>query len=113
MKAMEDDLPKSTANHVPLSPVSFLARAARIWPGRTAIVHGARRVTYVQYLERCQRLASALRAAGVGQGDVVAALLPNIPEMLEAHMAVPMAHAVLCPINTRLDAPTVRFIQAK
>ncbi len=107
---MDDDLPKSAANHVPLSPVSFLARAARIWPGRTAIIHGARRVTYAQYLERSRRLASALRGAGVAPGDVVAALLPNIPEMLEAHMGVPMAHAVLCPINTRLDAPTVRFI---
>jgi fatty-acyl-CoA synthase len=110
MTAMEDDLPKSAANHVALSPVSFLARAARIWPGRTAIIHGARRITYAQYLDRSRRLASALRRAGVGPGDVVAALLPNIPEMLEAHMGVPMAHAVLCPINTRLDAPTVRFI---
>jgi len=107
---MDDDLPKSAANHVPLSPVSFLARAARIWPGRTAIIHGARRVTYAQYLDRSRRLASALRRAGVAPGDVVAALLPNIPEMLEVHMAAPMAHAVLCPINTRLDAPTVRFI---
>lgn len=110
MTAMEDDLPKSAANHVPLSPVSFLARAARIWPARVAIIHGARRVTYAQHLDRSRRLASALRRAGVTPGDVVAALLPNIPEMLEAHMGVPMAHAVLCPINTRLDAPTVRFI---
>ncbi|WP_198376826.1 AMP-binding protein [Neoroseomonas rubea] len=107
---MDDDLPKSAANHVPLSPVSFLARAARIWPGRTAIIHGARRMTYAQYLDRSRRLASALRGAGVAPGDVVAALLPNVPEMLEAHMGVPMAHAVLCPINARLDAPTVRFI---
>ncbi|WP_456308294.1 long-chain-fatty-acid--CoA ligase [Roseomonas rosulenta] len=110
MTAMDDHLPRSAANHVALSPVSFLARAARIWPGRTAIIHGARRLTYAQYLERSRRVASALRAAGVAPGDVVAALLPNIPEMLEAHMAVPMAHAVLCPINTRLDAPSVRFI---
>ena len=107
---MDDDLPKSAANHVPLSPVSFLARAARIWPGRTAIIHGARRFTYAQHLERSRRLASALRRAGVAAGDVVAVLLPNIPEMLDAHMAVPMAYAVLCPINTRLDAATVRFI---
>ncbi|GGJ32376.1 AMP-binding protein [Neoroseomonas lacus] len=107
---MEDDLPKSAANHVALSPVSFLTRAAHIWPGRTAIIHGERRVTYAEYLARSRRLAAALRRAGVAPGDVVAALLPNIPEMLEAHMGVPMAHAVLCPINTRLDAPTVRFI---
>ena len=107
---MEDDLPQTRANHVPLSPVSFLARAARIWPGRTAIIHGERRITYAAYAERSRRLASALRHAGVAPGDVVAALLPNTPAMLEAHMGVPMAHAVLCPINTRLDAPTVRFI---
>jgi fatty-acyl-CoA synthase len=107
-----DDLPRNAANHVPLSPVSFLARAARVWPGRTAIIHGARRITYAQYLDRSRRLASALQRAGVAPGDTVAALLPNIPEMLEAHIAVPMAHAVLCPINTRLDAPTVRFILA-
>ena len=107
---MEDDLPQTRANHVPLSPVSFLARAARIWPRRTAIIHGERRITYAEYAERSRRLASALRGVGVAPGDVVAALLPNIPQMLEAHMGVPMAHAVLCPINTRLDAPTVRFI---
>jgi len=110
MTAMEDDLPQTRANHVPLSPVSFLSRAARIWPARTAIIHGDRRITYAAYLARSRRLASALRRAGVAPGDVVAALLPNIPQMLEAHMGVPMAHAVLCPINTRLDAPTVRFI---
>ncbi len=109
---MADDLPRNAANHVPLSPVSFLARAARVWPGRTAIIHGRRRLTYAQYLDRSRRLASALQRAGISSGDTVAALLPNIPEMLEAHMAVPMADAVLCPINTRLDAPTVRFILA-
>jgi len=107
---MDDDLLRTPANHVPLSPVSFLVRAARIWPKRAAILHGARRLTYAEYLERSRRLASALSRAGVAPGDVVAALLPNIPEMLEAHMGVPMAHAVLCPINTRLDAATVRFI---
>ena len=107
---MQDDLPKTAANHVALSPVSFLPRAAHVWGKRIAIIHGARRITYAQFLERSRRLASALRQAGIAPGDVVAALLPNIPEMLEAHNAVPMAHAVLCPINTRLDAPTVRFI---
>jgi fatty-acyl-CoA synthase len=107
---MQDDLPKTAANHVPLSPVSFLPRAAHVWGKRIAIIHGARRITYAQFLDRSRRLASALRQAGIAPGDVVAALLPNIPEMLEAHNAVPIAHAVLCPINTRLDAPTVRFI---
>jgi fatty-acyl-CoA synthase len=107
---MLDDLPKTAANHVALSPVSFLPRAAHVWGKRIAIIHGARRITYAAFFERSRRLASALRHAGVAPGDVVAALLPNIPEMLEAHNGVPMAHAVLCPINTRLDAATVRFI---
>ena len=74
---MEDDLPKSAANHVALSPVSFLARAARIWPGRTAIIHGARRVTYAAYLDRSRRLASALRRAGVHGLDVIALTHPD------------------------------------
>jgi fatty-acyl-CoA synthase len=107
---MIDDLPKTGANHVPLSPVSFLRRAGQVWRDRTAVIHGTRRVSYAALLERSRRLASALRRAGVAPGDVVAALMPNIPEMLEAHFGVPMAHAVLCPINTRLDAATVRFI---
>ena len=104
------DLDQTPANHVPLSPVSFLLRAARIYPHRTAIVHGERRYTYAQFLERTRRLASALAAAGIGKGDTVAILAPNIPEMLEAHNAVPALGAVLCPINTRLDAASVGFI---
>ena len=107
---MQDDLPKTDANHVPLSPVSFLRRAAAVWGARTAAIHGARRATYAPPLDRSRRLASALRGAGIAPGDVVAVLLPNIPEMLEAHFGVPMAHAVLCPINIRLDAGTIRFI---
>jgi fatty-acyl-CoA synthase len=107
---MEDELPRNAANHVPLSPVSFLARAARIWGPRVAVIHGARRVTYAQFWERSRRLASALVRAGVGPSDVVAVLLPNIPEMLEAHHAVPMTGGVLCPVNTRLDAATIGFI---
>lgn len=105
-----DDLPRNAANHVPLSPVSFLRRAAHVWGGRTAIIHGDRRITYAQFLERSRRLASAIRRAGVAAGETVAVLLPNIPQMLEAHHGVPMAHAVLCPINTRLDAATIGFI---
>lgn len=107
---MEDVLPRNGANHVPLSPVSFLARAARIWGPRVAVIHGARRVTYAAFWERSRRLASALVRAGVGPSDVVAVLLPNIPEMLEAHHAVPMTGGVLCPVNTRLDAATIGFI---
>lgn len=109
---MEDDLPKHAANYVPLSPVSFLKRAAHVWAARPAVLHGRRQYTYAQLLERSRRLASALFGLGVRRADVVAALMPNIPEMLEAHYAVPMAHAVLCPINIRLDAATIRFILA-
>src|ERR1700678_1626884 len=106
----QEDLDRTPANHVPLSPVSFLLRSARIWPDRVAIVHGPRRYTYAQFLERTRRLASALACEGVGAGDTVAILAPNIPEMLEAHNAAPALGAVLCPINTRLDAGAISFI---
>ncbi len=104
------DLGQTPANHVALSPVSFLPRAARVYPNRLAIIHGARRYNYAQFLERTCRLASALAGKGIGKGDTVAILAPNIPEMLEAHNAVPALGAVLCPINTRLDAGAVGFI---
>jgi fatty-acyl-CoA synthase len=106
----QQDLGQTPANHVPLSPVSFLTRAARVYPNRTAIIHGERRYTYAEFLGRTRRLASALAREGVGVGDTVAILAPNIPEMLEAHNAVPALGAVLCPINTRLDAAAVAFI---
>jgi 3-(methylthio)propionyl---CoA ligase len=105
-----DALPRLPANHVPLSPVSFLLRAARVYGPRTAVVHGARRFTYAEMLDRCRRLASALARAGVAPGDTVAVLAPNTPEMLEAHYGVPMAGAVICTVNIRLDAPAVAFI---
>ena len=103
-------LPQLAANHVPLSPISFLQRAARIYPKRVAIIHGARRTTYAQMADRSRRLASALRGAGVAPGDVIAVLAPNIPEMLEAHYGVPMAGAILLTINIRLDAAAIGFI---
>jgi fatty-acyl-CoA synthase len=110
MSIFEHDLDRTRANYVPLSPVSFLARTAHVYPDRVAVIHGERRITYAQFLERARRLASALSGAGVGKGDTVAIVAPNIPEMLEAHYAVPMLGAVLCPINTRLDAAAVTFI---
>ena len=106
----EQNLGRTDANHLPLSPVSFLTRAAHIYPGRVAVVHGDRRITYAGFLERARRLASALAAAGVGKGDSVAIMAPNTPEMLEAHYAVPMLGAVLCCINIRLDAGAIGFI---
>ncbi|WP_428487927.1 acyl-CoA synthetase [Rhodopila sp.] len=110
MSIFEQNLDRRPANHVPLSPVSFLSRAARIYPQRVAVIHGTRRITYAAFLDRARRLASALAWAGVGQGDTVAIMAPNTPEMLEAHYAVPMLGAVLCCINIRLDAPAVGFI---
>ncbi len=110
MSIFEQDLDRRAANHVPLSPVSFLTRAARIYASRIAVIHGGRRFTYGQFLERARRLASALAQAGVGKGDTVAIMAPNTPQMLEAHYAVPMLGAVLCPINIRLDAAAIGFI---
>jgi fatty-acyl-CoA synthase len=106
----EQNLDRTAANYVPLSPVSFLVRAARVYGPRVAVIHGERRYTYAQFLERARRLASALADAGVGKGDTVAIMAPNIPEMLDAHYAVPMLGAVLCSINIRLDAGAVAFI---
>jgi fatty-acyl-CoA synthase len=105
-----DTLPKQRANYVALTPVSFLDRSARIYGARPAIVHGARRYSYAEFKVRCRRLASALSGMGIGTGDTVAILAPNTPEMLEAHYAVPMLGAVLCTINTRLDAASIGFI---
>jgi fatty-acyl-CoA synthase len=110
MSIFEQDLDRTAANYVPLSPVSFLVRAARAYGSRVAVIHGERRYSYGEMLERCRRLASALSRASVGPDDTVAILAPNIPEMLEAHYAVPMAGAVLCSINIRLDAAAVAFI---
>jgi fatty-acyl-CoA synthase len=106
----ERDLGRNPANYVPLTPLSFLQRAASVYPDKTAVIHGRRRISYAQFAERCRRFASALAAQGVGKGDTVALLAPNIPAMLEAHYAVPMLGAVLNSINIRLDADTVGFI---
>ena len=112
MSQFSMDLERRPANYVPLSPVSFLVRAARAYGPRVAVIHGARRHTYALFLERSRRLASALARAGIGKGDAVAIMAPNIPEMLEAHYAVPMLGAVLCSVNVRLDAAAVAFILA-
>jgi len=106
----DQDLDKNPANYQQLSPISFLVRAARVYPYRIAIIHGDRRITYAQMFERCRRFASRLARAGIGRGDTVAVLAPNIPAMLEAHTAIPMTGGVICAINTRLDGPTIGFI---
>ena len=88
------------ANYVPLSPVSFLTRAAGAFAEKVAVIDGARHYTYAQLLDRCVRLASALTRLGVRRLDTVAIIAPNIPEMIEAHFALPMIGAVLNPLNT-------------
>ena len=106
----ETGLAKRTANHQPLTPLDFLRRAAQVYPTKAACIYGARRVTYRELEQRARRLASALERAGVRPNDVVSALIPNTPAMLEAHFGVPGCGAVLNAINTRLDATTVAFI---
>ena len=106
----ERGLDKRPANFVPLSPIGFLERSAMVYPGKTAVVHGPRRTTYAELYARCRRLAGALAGRGVGAGDTVSLMAPNVPEMLEAHFGVPMCGAVLNALNYRLDAATIRFI---
>ncbi len=106
----ETGLDRRRANFVPLTPLSHLSRAAQVFPDREAIAYGSRRTTYREYHARCSRLASALSAAGIASGDVVATLLPNIPAQLEAHFGVPACGAVLNTVNIRLDVDTVSYI---
>ncbi|HZN46936.1 MAG TPA: AMP-binding protein, partial [Ramlibacter sp.] len=106
----DQDLPRNDANFTPLSPLTFLERAAEVYPQRLAVVHGALRRTWQQTYERCRRLASALQRAGLGKGDTVAVMLPNTPPMVEAHFGIPMAGAVLNTLNTRLDAEAIAFM---
>ncbi len=106
----ETGLERNAANFVALTPLSFLTRAAQIWPDHPAVLYGPHRKTYAQYIDRVTRLASALAQMGVRPGDVVATLLPNVPAQAEAHFGVPACGAVLNTINTRLDADTVAYI---
>ncbi|MDD3353522.1 acyl-CoA synthetase [Zoogloea sp.] len=103
-------LDKCAANYVPLSPLSFIERTAQIYPNRLAVVHGSRRFTWGETYARCRRLASALARKGVGRGDTVAVMLPNVPAMVEAHFGVPMTGAVLNTLNTRLDPEAIAFM---
>jgi fatty-acyl-CoA synthase len=105
----ETGLDRNSANYIPLTPVSFLTRAASAFADKTAVIDGTSRYTYAQLQDRCVRLASALAGLGVKRLDTVAIIASNIPEMIEAHYAVPMLGAVLNPLNTRLDAANVAF----
>ena len=106
------DYPKTTANFVPLSPISFLTRTARVFPNKTAVVDGSWSCDYATFNSRCRRLASALARLRVGRGDTVAIMAPNVRAMLEAHFAVPALGAVLNSLNTRLDAQALAFCLA-
>jgi fatty-acyl-CoA synthase len=105
----ENDLDKNAANYQPLTPLSFLERAAKVYPDVTAIVHGNLRTSYRDFYARSRRLASALSKRGIGKGDTVTVMLANTPPMLEAHFGVPMTKAVLHSLNTRLDAAVIAF----
>lgn len=100
----------TAVSDTPLTPLSFLRRSAEVYPDRTAVVYGDRRISYSELTAQTARVAQALRASGVGAGDRVAYLVPNLPEMLVAHFAVPLAGAVLVAINTRLSPEEVRYI---
>ena len=107
--AHDTDLPRNPANFQPLTPLTFLARAAEVYPDTTAIVHGARARNYREFYARARRLASALARRGVKRGDTVSVMLANTPAMIEAHYGVPMAGAVINTLNTRLDAAILGF----
>ena len=103
-------LDRNKANYAPLTPLTFLERAAYVYPDKPSVVHGAQRFTWRETYARCRRLASALVRRGIGRNDTVAVMAPNTPPMYEAHFGVPMCGAVLNPLNTRLDAATIAFM---
>ncbi|TIS66672.1 acyl-CoA synthetase [Mesorhizobium sp.] len=105
----EQDLDRNPANHQPLTPLSYLERAAKTFPDHVAIIHGSQCTTYRDFWRRSLKLASALQRRGVGKGDTVTVMLSNTPPMLEAHFGVPMTKAVLHSLNTRLDAAVIAF----
>jgi fatty-acyl-CoA synthase len=105
-------LARNAANFVPLSPVQFLERSALVWPEKIAVRHGPAAYTYREFEARCRRLAHALAKRGIGRGDTVAVVAPNVPALLEAHYAIPALGAVLNALNYRLDAKTVAFCLA-
>ncbi|GGW34660.1 acyl-CoA synthetase [Vreelandella hamiltonii] len=108
----EQDLPPTAANHVALSPLTFIERSAAVYPDYPAVVHGQTRRTWAETWARCRQLASALEKRGLQPGQTVAAMLPNVPAMFEAHFGVPLAGCVLNTLNIRLDADAIRYMLA-
>ncbi|SAL44368.1 acyl-CoA synthetase [Caballeronia peredens] len=106
----DESLPRTAANFAAMTPLTFIERAATVYPTRPAVVHGDVRRSWAETYARTRRLASALAARGIGVGDTVAVMLPNTPEMVEAHFGVPMTGAVLNALNTRLDAGTLAYM---
>ncbi|MCE9682720.1 acyl-CoA synthetase [Halomonas alkalisoli] len=106
----EQGLPKTQANFVPLSPLTFIERSASIYPDYPAVVHGDVRRSWSETWARCRRLASALEKRGIKPGETVAAMLPNVPAMFEAHFGVPLAGCVLNTLNIRLDAEAIAYM---
>jgi fatty-acyl-CoA synthase len=98
------------ANYAVQSPIDFIERTASVYPDYPAIIHGAIRRTWAETYDRCLRLASALKGRGIGRGDTVAVMLPNIPAMVECHFGIPMIGAVLNTLNVRLDAEAIAFM---
>ena len=105
----DENLGRNAANYQPLTPLTYLERAAKTFPNQVAIIHGGSRASYREFWQRSLRLASALAKRGIGKGDTVSVMLSNTPPMLEAHFGVPMVKAVLHSLNTRLDAPIIAF----
>jgi fatty-acyl-CoA synthase len=110
MNIYDKDLDSNAANFTALSPISMMRRAAAVYPDKPAVIYGQRRVSWAEIFTRCASVAVALTQRGLGQGDTVAVLSANLPEMFEAHFAIPMCGAVLNAINMRLDAASVAFI---
>ncbi|MBT4625858.1 MAG: AMP-binding protein, partial [Rhodospirillales bacterium] len=106
----EQHLDKNDANFTALTPLTLIRRSARVYPDQLAQVHGDVRYTWSETYDRCRRLASALSMRGIGLGDTVAVMAPNVPAIFEAHFGVPMTGAVLNALNIRLDAEALAFI---
>lgn len=103
-------LEKNPANYSPVSPLEFISRAAEVYPDKLAVVHGKTKRTWSETYKRCLKFASALKKAGIKKGDTVAVMLPNIPEMVEAHFSIPLCGAVINALNIRLDPDSISFM---
>ena len=107
---MFSQLKKNKSNFVQLTPLSFLYRTKNIFPKRIAWVYGKRKATYDEFYLRCKKLANALKHINIKEKEVVSVMLPNVPEMIEAHFGIPMSGAILNSLNTRLEKRSIEFI---